>query len=64
MPTAKIYVHEGRYDEQRLAKLGHAVQGALESVLKIPPEDYYRIVHVLPSHHFAYSLFPRADLQR
>jgi len=55
MPTAKIHVHEGRYDEQRLAKLGHAVQGALASVLKIPPEDYYRIVHVLPSHHFVHA---------
>jgi phenylpyruvate tautomerase PptA (4-oxalocrotonate tautomerase family) len=55
MPIAKIYVHEGRYDEQRLAKLGQAIQGALESVLKIPPEDYYRIVHVLPPHHFVHT---------
>ena len=55
MPTAKIHVHEGRYDEQRLAKLGHAIQGALESVLTIPPEDYYRIVHVLPPHSFVHT---------
>jgi hypothetical protein len=39
MPVAKIYVHEGRWDERRLANLGQAIQGALESVLKIPPDD-------------------------
>jgi hypothetical protein len=43
MPLAKIYVHEDRYDEARLTKLGHAIQAALEEVLKIPPEDYFRI---------------------
>jgi hypothetical protein len=53
--TAKIYVHEGRYDEQRLANLGQAIQGALESALKIPPEDYYRIVHVLPWRRFVHT---------
>jgi hypothetical protein len=31
MPTAKIHVHEHRYDEQRLAKLGDAIQGALQA---------------------------------
>ena len=35
MPTAKIHIHEGRYDESRLAKLGEAIQSALEAVLKI-----------------------------
>jgi hypothetical protein len=55
MPVAKIYVHEGRWDERRLANLGNAIQGALESVLKIPPDDYYRIVHVLPSHGFVHT---------
>ncbi len=29
MPLAEIHVHEGRYDEQRLATLGEAIQGAL-----------------------------------
>jgi 4-oxalocrotonate tautomerase len=48
MPTAKIHVHEGRYDEPRLVKLGEAIQSALEAVLKIPPDDYFRIVHILP----------------
>jgi hypothetical protein len=55
MPIAKIHVHEGRYDQQRLAKLSHAIQAALESVLKIPPEDYYRIIYVLPSQHFVHT---------
>jgi phenylpyruvate tautomerase PptA (4-oxalocrotonate tautomerase family) len=55
MPTAKIHVHEGRYDEQRLAKLSEAIQAALEAVLKVPPDDYYRIVHVLPAHRFVHT---------
>jgi phenylpyruvate tautomerase PptA (4-oxalocrotonate tautomerase family) len=55
MPTAEIHVHEGRYDEQRLAKLGEAIQGALEAVINIPPADYYRIVHILPPHRFVHT---------
>ena len=55
MPTAKIHVHQGRYDEQRLAKLGEAIQAALETVLNVPPDDYYRIVHLLPSHRFVHT---------
>jgi phenylpyruvate tautomerase PptA (4-oxalocrotonate tautomerase family) len=55
MPIAEIHVREGRYDEQRLAKLGEAIQGALEAVLKVPPEDYYRIVHTLPPHRFVHT---------
>lgn len=55
MPTAKIHIHEGRYDESRLAKLGEAIQSALEAVLKIPPDDYFRIVHILPPHRFVHT---------
>ncbi|WP_158240640.1 tautomerase family protein [Telmatospirillum siberiense] len=55
MPVAEIHVHEGRYDEPRLAKLGEAIQGALEAVLEVPPEDYFRIVHILPSHGFTHT---------
>jgi phenylpyruvate tautomerase PptA (4-oxalocrotonate tautomerase family) len=55
MPVAEIHVHEGRYDEQRLAKLGEAIQGALEAVLEIPPADYFRIAHILPSHRFIHT---------
>jgi hypothetical protein len=43
MPLAKIHVHEGHYDETRLVKLGDAIQGALEDVLGVPPEDYFRV---------------------
>ena len=31
MPIAKIHVQERRYDEGRLAKLGTAIQAALEA---------------------------------
>lgn len=55
MPTAKIHVHEGRYDDARLARLGEAVQAALEEILKVPPEDYYRIFHILPAGRFVHT---------
>ena len=55
MPTAEIHVHEGRYDEQRLTALGEAIQSALEAVLKVPPQDYYRVVHILPPHRFVHT---------
>ncbi len=55
MPTAKIHVHEGRYDAPRLARLGDAIQAALEEVLKIPPDDFYRMVYILPPNHFVHT---------
>ena len=55
MPLAKIYVHEGRYDEARLIKLGDAIQTALEETLGIPPEDYFRIYQVLPSNRYVHT---------
>jgi phenylpyruvate tautomerase PptA (4-oxalocrotonate tautomerase family) len=55
MPTVKIHVHENRYDEQRLARLGDAIQAALETVLKTPPEDYYRIFHAYPRGSFVHT---------
>ena len=55
MPIAKIYVHEGRYDEARLSKLGDAIQAALEEVLKIPPEDYFRVYQVLPPNRYVHT---------
>jgi Tautomerase enzyme len=55
MPLAKIHVHEGRYDEARLIKLGNAIQAALEETLGIPPEDYFRIYHVLPSNRYVHT---------
>ena len=55
MPLAKIHIHEGRYDEARLVKLGNAIQAALEETLGIPPEDYFRIYHVLPSNRYVHT---------
>jgi hypothetical protein len=55
MPLAKIYVHEGRYDEARLVKLGDAIQTALEETLGIPPEGYFRIYQVLPSNRYVHT---------
>ena len=55
MPIAKIHVLEGRYDERRLRSVSRAVQEALISVLKIPPDDFYQIIHVLPRNHFLHT---------
>ena len=55
MPVVRIHVAEGRYDEQRLTQVGNAVQGALEAILKTPPDDYFRVVHVLPSGRFVHT---------
>src|SRR3989449_733109 len=52
MPLATIHVLEGRYDERRLGKLSKAVQEALISILKIPPDDFFQIIHVLPGNRF------------
>jgi phenylpyruvate tautomerase PptA (4-oxalocrotonate tautomerase family) len=55
MPLAKIHVLEGRYDERRLGEVSQAVQEALMSVLKIPPDDFFQIIHVLPRHQFLHT---------
>ncbi len=55
MPVAKFHVHQGQYDHARLDRLGKAVQGALEAVLKVPPEDYFRIFYELPPQHFVHT---------
>lgn len=55
MPTAKIHVTKGTYDNQKLERLGAAIQGALEDVLKIPPDDYFRIIHELPPSRFVHT---------
>ena len=55
MPLAKIHVLEGQYNERRLGKLSRAVQEALISVLKIPPDDFYQIIHVLPRNRFLHT---------
>jgi phenylpyruvate tautomerase PptA (4-oxalocrotonate tautomerase family) len=55
MPLAKIHVLEGRYDERRLGKVSKAVQDALMSVLKIPPDDFFQIIHELPRNRFLHT---------
>jgi phenylpyruvate tautomerase PptA (4-oxalocrotonate tautomerase family) len=55
MPLAKIHVLEGRYDERRLGKLSQAVQEALIGVLKIPPDDFFQIIHELPRKRFLHT---------
>jgi Tautomerase enzyme len=55
MPLAKIHVLEGRYDERRLSNVSQAVQDALISILKIPSDDLFQIIHVLPRNHFLHT---------
>ena len=55
MPLAKIHVLEGRYDEPRLSNVSKAVQDALLSILKIPSDDSFQIIHVLPRNRFLHT---------
>jgi phenylpyruvate tautomerase PptA (4-oxalocrotonate tautomerase family) len=55
MPLAKIHVLEGRYDERRLSNVSQGIQDALISVLKIPPDDFFQIIHVLPRNRFLHT---------
>jgi hypothetical protein len=55
MLVAKIHVLEGRYDERRLTNVSKAVQDALIKVLKVPPDDFFQIVHELPRNRFLHT---------
>ena len=55
MPLAKFHVLEGRYDERRLGNMSKAVQDALISVLKIPSDDFFQIIHELPRNRFLHT---------
>ena len=55
MPVAKIYVTEGQYDEARLASVSMAIQDSLMSILGVPPDDFFQIIHVLPRKHFLHT---------
>jgi 4-oxalocrotonate tautomerase len=55
MPVAKIHVLEGRYDERRLTNVSKAVQDALISILKIPTDDFFQIIHELPRNRFLHT---------
>jgi hypothetical protein len=55
MPLAKIHVLEGRYDERRLGNVSQAVQDALISILKIPADDFFQVIHELPRNRFLHT---------
>ncbi len=55
MPVAKIHINEGVYTDSRIKKISNAVQGALLEVLKIPPDDFFQIIHELPKTRFLHS---------
>ena len=55
MPIVKIHVLDGRYDERRLGNVSRAVQDALESILKIPSDDFYQVIHELPRNRFLHT---------
>ena len=55
MPLAKIHVVEGRYDERRLTNVSKAIQDALNSILKVPPDDLFHIIHELPRKRFLHT---------
>ena len=55
MPLVKIHVLEGKYDERRLSYVSKAVQDALMSILKVPPDDFFQIIHELPRNRFLHT---------
>ena len=55
MPLAKIHVLEGQYDEARMNGVAAAIQEALINVLKVPPDDFYQIIHVLSRSRFRHT---------
>jgi hypothetical protein len=55
MPLAKIHLLEGQYDEARMNRVSAAIQEALINVLKVPPDDFYQIIHVLPRSRFRHT---------
>ena len=55
MPLAKIHVLEGRYDQNRIAKVSGAIQSALMSTLRVPPEDFYQLIFELPKNRFLHT---------
>ena len=55
MPLATIHVLEDRYDERRLSAVSSAVQHALISVLKIPSDDFFQIIHEHPRNRFLHT---------
>jgi hypothetical protein len=55
MPVARIYLHEGRYDEAPLDRVSNAIQQALTTELGIPPDDFFQIIHLLQPVQFRHT---------
>ena len=55
MPLAKIHVLEGRYDQNRIAKVSGAIQSALMNTLRVPPEDFYQLIFELSKKRFLHT---------
>jgi phenylpyruvate tautomerase PptA (4-oxalocrotonate tautomerase family) len=55
MPLAKIHVVQGRYDEDRLAKVSGAIQDALMNTLRVPAEDFFQLIFELPPKRFLHT---------
>src|SRR6202030_3595276 len=64
MPLAKIHVVEGRYDEDRIAKVSGAVQAALMNTLRVPPEDFYQLIFEFPKKRSPHTVVCRHALYR
>ena len=55
MPLAKTHVVEGRYDDDRIAKVSGAIQAALMNTLRVPPEDFYQVTFEFPKKRFLHT---------
>jgi hypothetical protein len=55
MPLAKIHVVEGRYDEDRIAKVSSAIQAALMNTLRVPPEGFFQLIFKFPKKRFLHT---------
>jgi hypothetical protein len=55
MPLAKIHVLQGQYDAARMNSVSAAIQEALINILKVPPDDFFQIIHVLPRGRFRHT---------
>ncbi len=55
MPIATIHVLEGRYDERRIGNVSKAIQDSLIRVFKVPPDDFFQMIHELPRSRFLHT---------
>jgi len=49
-------VFEGRYDGRRLGHVSKTVQNALIKGLKVPLDDFFQVIHVLPRNRLRHSV--------